>query len=48
MSQLSLRLHQLARALDQRFVPNVPPDGIKEGTTETAKDEAKKQEFVPF
>jgi hypothetical protein len=43
MSQLSLRLYQLARALDQRFVPNVPMDGIKEGTTETAKDEAEKQ-----
>ena len=43
MSQLSLRLYQLARALDQRFVPNVPKDGIKEGTTETAKEEAEKQ-----
>ena len=43
MSQLSLRLYQLARALDQRFVPNVPKDGIKEGTTETAKGEAEKQ-----
>src|SRR5690242_3137053 len=42
MSQLSLRLHQLARALDQRFVPNVPQEGIKEGTTEAAKDEAEK------
>lgn len=43
MSQLSLRLYQLARALDQRFVPNVPSDGINEGTTEKAKDEAEKQ-----
>jgi hypothetical protein len=43
MSELSLRVFQLARALDQRFVPNVPKDGIKEGTTEAAKDEAEKQ-----
>jgi hypothetical protein len=43
VSQLSLRLHQLARALDQRLVPNVPNDGVKEGTTETAKVEAEKQ-----
>lgn len=43
MSRLSLRVYQLARALDQRFVPNVPPDGITEGTTDKAKDEAEKQ-----
>jgi AIPR protein/Domain of unknown function (DUF4357) len=43
MSQLSLRLYQLARALDQRFVPNMPKDGIKGGMTEAAKDEAEKQ-----
>ncbi len=43
VSQLSLRLYQLARTLDQRFVPNVPKDGIKEGTTAAAKDEAEKQ-----
>src|ERR1700722_12235722 len=43
MSQLSLRVHQLARALDQRFVPDVPLEGIPEGTTEKARDEAEKQ-----
>jgi AIPR protein/Domain of unknown function (DUF4357) len=43
VSQLSLRLHQLARALDNRFVPDVPKDGIKEATTEKAKDEAERQ-----
>ena len=43
VSQLSLRLYQLARTLDQRFVPNVPKDGIKEGPTAAAKDEAEKQ-----
>lgn len=42
MSQLSLRVYQLARALDQRFVPHVPLDGIKKGTTEKEKDEAAK------
>lgn len=43
MSQLSLRLYQLARALDQRFQRYIPEAGIKEGTTEKAKDEADKQ-----
>jgi hypothetical protein len=41
--QLSLRVHELARALDQRFEVDIPKDGIKEGTTEAAKDEAEKQ-----
>lgn len=43
MSQLSLRLYQLARVLDQRFVPYVPKVGIKEGVTPKAKEEAQKQ-----
>jgi hypothetical protein len=43
VSQLSLRLYQLARALEQRFVPDIPKDGIREGTTETAKGETEKQ-----
>jgi hypothetical protein len=43
VSQLSLQVCQLARVLDQRFVPNVPKDEIKEGATEKAKDEAEKQ-----
>jgi AIPR protein/Domain of unknown function (DUF4357) len=43
VSQLSLRLYQLAHALDRRLVPKVPPDGIKEGTTEKEKDEVEKQ-----
>jgi AIPR protein/Domain of unknown function (DUF4357) len=43
VSQLSLRVCQLAYALDQRFVtPHLPLDGIKTGTNEKEKDDAEK------
>lgn len=40
MSQRSLRLHQLSRVLDQRFTYVVPQEGIKDGDTEKAKEDA--------